>query len=122
VAEEPNRIKFHYVKSTQFRVIHADGAYGGITPQLGLFLSFFNERLPIPRVLVHSVKPDGSLGEQISAECESKDGVIREEEIGVAMNVVVARALVQWLQDKIQEVERLQSMLDSTQNPKRESA
>ena len=28
-----SKVEFHYIKSNHFRVIHADGVYGGATPR-----------------------------------------------------------------------------------------
>jgi hypothetical protein len=51
--EKPNdRLRIEFVKSSHFRVIHPDGAFGGTTPRLQLFIDFYTERFPIPKVLV----------------------------------------------------------------------
>lgn len=43
------QIRFNYIKSAQFRVIHADGAIGGVTPNGFIHMALFNERAAIPR-------------------------------------------------------------------------
>src|SRR5689334_16135095 len=40
----PNKLRIEYKKSNSFRVIHADGAYGGTSPRLQLFIAFYSER------------------------------------------------------------------------------
>ena len=36
-------VTFDYIKSNLFRVIHADGVWGGIAPTGKIHLSFFND-------------------------------------------------------------------------------
>ena len=99
-------IRFEFIKSNLFRVIHADGAFGGLTPRLGIFINFYSERPPIPKVLVHRVsETSGVLGEEIREKRESKTGIVRESEVGVCVDVEVAKSLVVWLQDKIHAIE-----------------
>ncbi|HLW54414.1 MAG TPA: hypothetical protein VKW06_16380 [Candidatus Angelobacter sp.] len=57
MAEEkkPVSVCFHYVKSNYFRVIHADGMYGGLTPCGGIFFALYSDRQPLPELTVQSV-------------------------------------------------------------------
>lgn len=116
--ENPEKVRFEYIKSSLFRMIHADGAYGGVTPRLGVFLSFFSERPPIPKVLVHHIKPDGTVGEEIKEEREGRKGIIREAEFGVVLDLDVAKSLTAWLQQKIDEIESIKTKIErSKQEP-----
>ncbi len=36
VEKDVNHINFRYIKSNHFRVTHADGVWGGLTPQFNL--------------------------------------------------------------------------------------
>ena len=67
--ESPSdRVRFDYIKSAAFRVIHADGVVGGVTPRLDVHMDFWSERFPIPQQVVHAVNSDGTLGDEIKAE------------------------------------------------------
>ena len=55
VEQPPKTIRYHYIKSNSFRIVHADGVYGGSTPKGYLHLDFFSERFPIPQLVEHSV-------------------------------------------------------------------
>ena len=90
-----------------FRVIHADGAFGGVTPQQSLFVSFYNERLPIPKAIVHELSPEGKLGEEIRGERETRGDVVREVEVGIVLNLDVTKQLLEWLKVKVKEMESL---------------
>lgn len=105
--EKPhNRLRIEFTKSNQFRVIHPDGAFGGTTPRLQLFIDFYTERFPIPKVLVLETSSNGTPGNEVMAERESKEGIIRESEIGIVLDLPVAKVFAEWLNEKIVELER----------------
>lgn len=106
-AKSPSHVNFHYQKSGQYRVVHADGAWGGLTPKLGVFLAFFSERPPIPTLITHSVTSKGELGPEIAQEV--KEGLLREVEVGVILDEAVARSLVSWLQDRLNDIGQIRS-------------
>ena len=91
----PNVLKFHYIKGNFFRVVHADGAIGGITPNRGVFLSLFSERGAIPQVIEQVINADGSLGKETVRE--GKEGLVREVEIGVMLSCQAAKTIAEWL-------------------------
>lgn len=100
-----SKVEFHYIKSNHFRVIHADGVYGGATPRGFIHMDFFSERSPIPRKVTQKVTTSGQLGEEIAAESERKEGIVREVEVGVMISLEQARSLTKWLEEKIQLLE-----------------
>ncbi|MFI5422002.1 MAG: hypothetical protein ACHQ1H_13640 [Nitrososphaerales archaeon] len=102
----PNeKIKFHYMKSNLFRVLHVDGALGGVTPTGDIFFSMYNQRLPIPKITVQEVSAEGELGSELISERRTRDGIIREVEVGVIMTPSVAFQLKTWLEEKLKIVE-----------------
>ena len=103
----PSKLKFDYIKSNVFRVIHADGVIGGPTPRLSIHMDFWSERFPIPQQTVHEVNPDGGLGEELKEERQSRKAIVREVEIGVVMDLDTAKSFREWLNDKITEIERV---------------
>jgi len=102
----PDNIRIEYVKSSAFRVIRADGAIGGISPRLELFITFYNERFPIPKVLVFETTPEGAPGDEVMSERESKAGVIREAEVAISMDLPTAKSFVSWMNAKVAELEK----------------
>ena len=99
------RIRFYFIKSNAFRVIHADGVWGGTTPHLGIHMAFYSERAPIPQQVVHRIKPDGRLGDEIEEERVSKSDIIREVEAEVLMDLATAKSFHTWLTEKIKKLE-----------------
>jgi hypothetical protein len=110
------KVKFHYEKGNFFRVIHVDGAIGGLTPTLDIFLSIYNQRAPIPQITVQRVTSSSQLGEEVLEERVQKDGVFREVEVGLVMNLTVAKALHQWLTEKIEIAEKTMQQLAQQQH------
>lgn len=96
----PSSVTQNYIKSQFFRVVHADGAVGGFTPRGGIFMSLFSERAPLPDVTVQAVE-NGQLGQEIIEQRKGSEGIIRELEVGVLMDVNMAESLVAWLQERI---------------------
>ena len=110
--ELPEKVKFHFIKSNHFRVVHVDGAHGGITPDGHIFAAMFNTRAPIPQISVQRVE-DNKLGGEIREERVSKDGLVREVEVGLMMNLNTAESLHRWLGEKIAT---LRKVVDKTDN------
>ena len=101
----PKEVTFHYIKSAGFRVVHADGVWGGATPRGYVAMNFFSERAPIPKSLTHEIMKDGNLGEE--KQQSSRDGFVREVEVEVLIDLAMARSLIPWLQEKINFFEQL---------------
>lgn len=106
MAESPDKIRIEYVKSHLFRVVHCDGAIGGTTPRLQLLISFYNERFPIPKVLTFEPTATGAPGREILHERESKEGIIREVEFGIMLDLPAAKNFATWLNERISELEK----------------
>lgn len=104
--EMPITVPFHYIKSNQFRVIHADGVLGNVTPSGLIFVSFYSERGAIPQMMVHEIS-GGQVGAEQLEERVSKKGIVREVEVGAAMSVETATSVITWLQEKIDLIQKL---------------
>lgn len=101
-----NEVEFHYIKAAGFRVIHADGVWGGPTPRGYISMSFFSERIPIPRRLVYEVPKSGIIaGNAPPKETETKQGIIREVEADIMVDLETAKSMLVWLQEKVDALE-----------------
>ena len=97
-------LKFHYEKSKQFRVIHVDGAHGGVSASgRGIVMSLFSERKPIPKEETY-VSDDGAktFHEDITQR-NQLEGLFREVEVSAILDIEVAKVLVKWLERKISD-------------------
>jgi hypothetical protein len=112
--DEAEKISFDYLKSQFFRVIHADGAIGGLTPAGGIHVSIYSERPAIPQRQTFVLGKDGSLG-QSAQETIVRPGIVRELDVDVVMSIDVARSLASWLDQQIKSYEEKVQQAQSAQ-------
>jgi hypothetical protein len=93
------RVNVSYQKSNLFRVVHADGVYGGATPRGDVHMAIFSERSALPTASHFDVVGGIPQPEIVT---EARTGVVRELEADVVMSLPVAIAAYAWLGDKIQ--------------------
>jgi hypothetical protein len=104
-------LEFHFEKANAFRVIHVDGAYGGISPgNRMIHMAVFSERTPLPKLVVHAVA-DGILGVEIPEKRITKSGIFREVEADLVMSLDIAISIRDWLNARIEETQTLVAML-----------
>ena len=96
----PEEITFDFVRSQHFRVVHSNGAWGGITPHQELSVTFFSERGALPDHVTHSITSEG-LGPEI--ERSATRNIQRECEVEVLMSMQEAVNLHRWLGSRIDE-------------------
>lgn len=101
---DPEKVGFDFIKSNLFRVIHADGVWGGVGPRGNIQMGFYSERFPIPRRVEMEIK-EGRVGDEISRDARSD--IVREVEAEVIMNLQTAKALKDWLTTKIDEATKI---------------
>ena len=100
-----NQVTFNFERSPFFRVVHSNGAWGGITPRQELSVTFYSESFPLPRQVMHKIEASGGLGPEINRNASTE--VHRECEVEVLMSMGEAINLHRWLEDKIEEWRRL---------------
>ena len=106
VVPQPQRVKFHYIKSNDHRVIRADGIFGGPVPAGdAIYMAIWSERPPIPLEVVHEVK-DGHLGPEVRAERVCREGFVREVGASVLIDLARAKSLHKWLEQQIDHLEK----------------
>jgi hypothetical protein len=111
--DTPPTVRFHYIKSGSFRVIHTDGAIGGVTPGGLIFVGLYSERGAIPQMSVYDITEAGQPGAEHIEERVSKQGIVREVEVGATMSIETATNLLTWLQEKIDFVRKLRKTSES---------
>jgi hypothetical protein len=95
-------VQFHYIKTNAHRVVRADGVHGGLTPALDIQMNFFGTRAPIPRLMVHEFS-EGRIGDELPDLRVEREGIIRDIEVTVIMDVERAEALHRWLGERIEK-------------------
>jgi hypothetical protein len=99
----PNLIEFHYIKSSFFRVVYAEGAYGGLTPRGKIYFSLYNERPAIPRRTEMQFSEDGETAVGPERITDTRGGIVREVEAEILMDVSAAVEFHNWLGERIQQ-------------------
>lgn len=97
-------VPIHFIKATNFRVIHASGVWFGGDVQQNLHLTFYSERSPIPKKIVLKVNEQGMAVGEDESKRESKVGVIREMEVDIVLSVPAAVDLHKALGDNLKNV------------------
>jgi len=99
------QMPIHFVKSSQFRVVHASGVWYSGDAQQNLHMTFFNERAPIPKKLVLNVNEQGVIMSEDMAQRESKEGVVREMEIDVIFSLQAALEFYKTLGENLKVIQ-----------------
>jgi hypothetical protein len=107
--DAPQTVPFHYIKSNLFRVLHADGVVGNVTPGGLIFVGFYSERQPIPQLMTHEITDAGQVGAEHLEERVTKKGIVREVEMGAMMSAETATAIIGWLQEKIDLIHKIRT-------------
>lgn len=98
---------FKYVKARDYRVIAANGVYGGVQPRGEIKMDFFVESTETPTIERFAVK-DSKLGEPIE-RIPSEGAWIRELQIGVVLSRSTAKSIGEWLLGKVKMAEQQES-------------
>jgi hypothetical protein len=110
MASTPSKLKYNYIKSNFFRVIYAEGAFGGINTKGHINFSFFNERNALPQMSELDIETDDNgtvkiLGPEKTTQ--SKEGIVRELEVDVNMSLEAAVSFHEWLGARINQLKEL---------------
>ena len=104
--ELPKKIRYKYVMDDSVRMSTAHGVWGGINPQGEIELNFYEESDSLPQWSECLVAPGGSLGpEMMDEENLEVREVVRRINTRVLLNYNTARAVLEWLEDRVAALE-----------------
>lgn len=103
--KEPLRVRYEYEQDPDIRLEYAHGVWGGINPQGEVELNFYTESDKLPPYSERIIAPDGSLGHEIAPYDEKLKIVTRRINTKLILNYHTARAVLEWLQDKVDTLE-----------------
>lgn len=98
---QTQKIVVEYKESPDYRVIPANGAWGGLTPRGQVMMALYVEHANTPRSVTHDVQ-EGKLGPEISRETSSGT-FIRQLQVGIMMDPDTAESVAKWLLGKVEE-------------------
>lgn len=109
--QEPmSTIDINYIKSNEYREVACDGAIGSATPTGKLWVAFYTERLPLPRIVRHEMlsSPDSTElridPNKPGTPLEGRVGLIRNVEFGLYLSEATASKLHEWLGSQIESM------------------
>jgi hypothetical protein len=112
VTAEPYKLQFNYIKGPNYHEVVCSGVFGGPTPQGKMWLAFYAERTPLPRILEYHVPPPSpgkttiEFDERSKAPdfVEARNGIIRHVECSVYMDLQTAERLQEWLAQTVAQM------------------
>lgn len=101
----PTRIRYEYDHAPNARIQYAHGVWGGINPQGEIEINFYLESDKMPDFSERVVAPDGSFGHEMAPFDDDVRVITRHIHSKVLVNYHTARALMDWLEDKVEALE-----------------
>jgi hypothetical protein len=109
VSKEENgktqKIVIDYKESPDYRVVAANGAWGGLTPKGDIMMSLYIEHAKTPLTVTHSVDA-GKLGPEIDRDTAGT-AITRHLQVGVMMSPQTAETVANWLLGKVEDLNKL---------------
>jgi len=103
--KSPLRIRYEYEENPEARLHYAHGVWGGINPQGEVELNFYTESDKLPPFSERIIAPDGSFGHETAPFDDNLKTVTRRIHTKLILNYYTARAVAEWLQDKVDILE-----------------
>ena len=103
--EQPDKISIEWEYDKDYRLVPANGMWGGITPRGDLRIEFFVEMVPTPAPGETAIVVDRTSGsskeERMTAE---KPTIVRKVQVGVMIPPQQIPSFMEWFKDKAQQV------------------
>ena len=93
-------LEFEYVKSKDYKIYHATGAWGGLSPRSEIYIDFFIEKAEPPEKSKLYVKDKEAIKEE---KIPKEDKLIRELQACFILRPDIAYAIGEWLIKKAEE-------------------
>ncbi|WP_438749499.1 hypothetical protein [Pararhizobium sp. O133] len=105
------KIDIKFEKSPFFRVVHAEGVWGGTSPAGYVRMAITNDGHSIPTFNELEVDDNGQpVGPELLSRADSR--ITRQVECELVMDLGTATAMYGWLEQKIFELGALQGLSD----------
>lgn len=101
----PMKIRYLYETDTSAPTVYAHGVWGGVNPHGEIEMQFYTESDKLPESTECVIHADGAMGPEMSTEDEDTRNVLRTIGSKVLVNYHTARALIDWLEEKVSALE-----------------
>ena len=102
--ESPQKVKFLFRKAEDYKVIYANGAFGGITPRGDILFHFFFEHRDLPEEDEMKVEEGRIIQDEAKTINLADLKMIRDTKVGIIMSPNQAGSLAKWLESKVAEI------------------
>jgi len=117
--KQPSKVHFVYEKAEGYRLVHATGARGAVTPGGDIMFELFSEAGVPPEEEVHALNANGSLGELLSPRPDEEEiKVSRKLQVAVAVSLEDAGKIADWLKTKVVEGQARRAVIASAKQEK----
>ena len=103
--DNSKEIEFAYEYDPGYRVVAANGAWGGATPRGDFRLDFFVESLALPERITHEVLAD-KLGKEV-ARTPDKRLISRRLQVGVLLSLKEVKSIADFLNEQLKVVQKI---------------
>ena len=101
----PSKIRYEYESDRELRQCYAHGVWGGVNPHGEVEMNFYVESDKLPDYSERDVMPDGTVGPEMIGESEQVKTIVRTIQSRVVLNYQTARAVIDWLEEKVRSLE-----------------
>jgi hypothetical protein len=105
MADNDHSVLIQFERSPNYKIVPADGAWGGPTPRGHVLVNFFVDIPVSPLSVTHGLTGDGQLGPELERQPsldEARPRVSREFEIGVLLSPEDAEGIARWLLEQVE--------------------
>ena len=100
-------VRFVYENANDYRVVYANGAQGGLSPQGEMIVNFFVEKPANPFDERRPLAEDGSVGEPIPESATITEyQIVRSISTSVVMSLDCARRVKTWLENILNALDK----------------
>jgi len=104
-SKKPTKINIKNEYSNDFRIVFANGVFGGSTSDLKLEMNFIRFRHLPPDSILEKLDEKGSIAGEIKREPENPI-LVREFQVGILTDLGFAKTLHSWLGKRIEILEK----------------
>lgn len=102
--KKAEKLAIRYKTSPNYQTYTADGSFGALTPEGRLAMDFYVEKLDTPEFTIHKIE-DGKVSNE-PMEKRGFEGLTREKQFGLILNINRVHELRDWLNQKLKEADK----------------
>lgn len=101
----PTKIRYEYIQENNAKPNYTHGVWGGLSPLGEIEVNFYVESDKIPEFSERRMDEEGTLGPEMAPYNENERIIIRNIHSKILINYQTAKALIEWLEEKVESLE-----------------